>query len=24
MKLKEWRDLNAHLVMFDTYIMYLI
>jgi len=24
MKLKEWRVLNGHVVMFDTYIMYLI
>jgi len=24
MKLKEWRVLNGHAVMFDTYIMYLI
>jgi len=24
MKLKEWGVLNGHVVMFDTYIMYLI
>jgi len=24
MKLNEWRVLNGHAVMFDTYIMYLI
>jgi len=24
MKLKEWRVLNKHAVMFDTYLMYLI
>jgi len=24
MKLKEWRFLNGHADMFDTYIMYLI